>query len=345
MNFLDHVAPMPTAPPTTLDLQRRSAKSEQITITIAPNNICGYISERPGASRACAVDDYCYFFPPVPSLSYEHGGVFCCGSTSCQFRATCINSKEYFQSSKCDGGCEVDNYTLKCTNSASPYCNTVSWSGNTLDYWCNDIEITTAQSAALTYKGQKSREFTTIDEDDYSSLVSQISEAKTASITGGLATQTSSPTATETNSDDSGSSSAPVGAIAGGAVGGVAALGLLGLAVFFFMRRKKKQNQTTSTSAYQQAPGDNSGGPENKVAWPAGQQPGAPYYYHPNTPSTMTSTVSPNSQYMYPQAAGYPAGFQPQQPAIHEAGGEAVESKPQELADTVHGRKEPVELA
>ncbi|KAF5021547.1 hypothetical protein F66182_6404 [Fusarium sp. NRRL 66182] len=327
MAILDTVAPMQTDPPTTFDLERRQATSDQITITIAPDNVCGFISERMGASRACPVDDHCYFFPPVPSLSFENGGVLCCGSTSCQYHATCIDSK--------------------ATDTASPFCNTVSWSGNTVDYWCNDVDITTAQVAALTYRGQKPRSFTTIDEDDVSSLQSQISAAKTGGNAVGEATRASEPSATETSVDENSSSAAPTGAIVGGAVGGVATIAILGLAIFFFLRRKKKQSQATSHSAYQPAPRDDNGAavPENKGAWPHGQQQGVPYCYDPNTPSTVHSMASPGSQYMQTQFAGYQSGYQLQQPAIHEADGEALESKPQELADTGHGRREAAELA
>jgi hypothetical protein len=118
MGILDDLIPRPTAPPATRTLKRRAVTSSQtttqeITITIAPDNTCGYISERLGASRACPLNDWCYFFPPVPAQSFTNGGVLCCGETSCQYHATCVNSEEYFVSSKCDGGCEVDNYTLK----------------------------------------------------------------------------------------------------------------------------------------------------------------------------------------------------------------------------------------
>ncbi|KAF5248329.1 hypothetical protein FANTH_5958 [Fusarium anthophilum] len=290
------------------------------------NNTCGYISERLGASRACSLYDWCYFFLPAPAQSFTNGGVLCCGETSCQYHATCVNSEEYFVSST-QGGYSTD--------SASPYCNTVSWEGSTFDYWCNDLDISTAQSAALTYKGQTSREFGTINERDYSSLLSQMTEAQTersvnAEATG---TATSQSTATETNRD-SGSSGTPVGAIAGGTVGGVAALAIVGLVVFFFLRRKKK-SKAASSSNYQQAPGG------DKPGWNQQQQHGG-YYYDPNSPSTGCNG-SPNSNYGYQQARDYPAGHQ--QPAIHEAGGEAVGSIPQELPDSGPGEKKPVELA
>jgi hypothetical protein len=123
-----------------------------------------------------------------------------------------------------------------------------------------------------------------------------------------------------------------VAAIVGGTVSGVAVIAAL-LGFFFFLRRKKRQSKATSPPEDQQGPE----GAGIKSPWTPGQQSGAPYYYDPNSPQ---SNLSPNSQYVYPQAAG----FQPQQNVIHEAGGEAVDlsSKPQELADN---KKEPAELA
>ncbi|PCD35767.1 hypothetical protein AU210_008326 [Fusarium oxysporum f. sp. radicis-cucumerinum] len=284
MGILDDLIPRPTAPPATRTLKRRAVTSsqtttEEITITIAPDNTCGYISERLGASRACPLND--------------------------------------------------------CTDSESPYCNTVSWEGSTFDYWCNDLDISTAQSAALTYKGQTSREFGTINERDHSSLLSQMTEAKTEGSVNveATGTATSQSAATETNKD-SGSSGTPVSATAGGTVGGVAGLAIIGVAVFFFLCRKKK-SKASSSSKYQQAPGG------DKPGWNQQQQQGG-YYYDPNSPSTGYNG-SPNGQYGYQQAGGYPAGHQ--QPAIHEAGGEAVGSIPQELPDSGRGKKKPVELA
>ncbi|KAM0236857.1 hypothetical protein ACHAPO_004899 [Fusarium lateritium] len=211
----------------------------------------------------------------------------------------------------------------------------ISWKGNITDHWCNDIDITTAQSAALTYKGQKDPpEFSTLNQEELSSLESQMSEARTAGTAYGVpkqtSEQTSGSTATETNADDGGSSETPVAAIVGGTVSGVVVLAAAGLGLFFFLRRKKKKQQSKAASptGFQQ--------PENKSPWSPGQQPGAPYYYDPNNPQ---SNISLNSQYVYPQAAG----FQPQQNVIHEAGGEAVDpsSQPQELPAN---KKEPAEL-
>lgn len=200
-----------------------------------------------------------------------------------------------------------------------------------MDYWCNDLDISTAQSAALTYKGQASREFGTINERDYSSLLSQMTEAQTEVSVNAEATRTGTATsktaATETNRDG-GTSGTPVGAIAGGTVGGVAALALIGVGAFFFLRRKKK-SKASDSSNYQQAPGG------DKPGWSQQQQQGGYYYYYyydPNSPSAGYNG-GPNGQHGY------------QQPAIHEAGDEAVGSIPQELPDSGPGKKKPVELA
>ena len=208
------------------------------------------------------------------------------------------------------------------TNSDAPYCNTVSWKGNTLDYWCNDLDITTAQSAALTYKEQKEPpKFSTANEEDVSSIDAEISRARTGGSVDPGPTQTSQPTVAETNNDDGGSET-PVAVIVGGTVTGVVVLAAMGLGLFFFMRRKKKKSKAKSASDDQQT--------ENKTAWSPGQQPGAPYYYDPNSPQ---NNLGLNGQYI--------AELPPQQTVVHEADGQAVAAKPQELPD--NGK--PAELA
>ncbi|KAF4974699.1 hypothetical protein FZEAL_8428 [Fusarium zealandicum] len=324
--------PRPTAPPTLAQLHRRTESSGAglITISVAPDNICGYISERPGAQHACSAQERCLLVPPLPaSYSIENGGILCCD-----------------ENSKCDDGCAVDNFILKCVDETARYCNTVSYSGNILDYWCNSIDISTAQRAETTYKGQDARDFATIDEDEYSSIQSMVSQAQTAGNGIGTASRTSSPEATETNTDDDSGGSPPTGAIVGGVVGGVGAIALLFLAVLFFLRRKKKQNEAATpdnpaTGASAASPGMS----ETKGAWPSPgqQQPGMAYYYDPNNPNTPATyqTISPNSAYNQQQYAGY-------QPIIAEADGETVKAQPQELGNTEVEKKQkpgPTELA
>ncbi|KAM0428278.1 hypothetical protein ACHAPT_007179 [Fusarium lateritium] len=349
MGFLNY-GPMQTAPASLDDLHRRE-EDEGLVISRAPDYICGFISGRPGASFACPVDDYCYFFPPASIQTPAHNRVVCCDETSCEYFTTCYNSKEYFSASKCTDGCEVDNFILKCTESDYPYCHTVSWEGNTIDYSCNDVDITTIMSAALSYKGEEERTFATLNEKQLDSILSQLSEASTAEITDGTATRTSAPSATDADSDSGGSGN-HTGAIVGGVVGGVAAIALVVVAILLFLRlRKKKKAQAANPPAYQQTPP----GGENKAAWQPGQQqqPGAPYYYDPHGGATQTTTPSMAASGVASPNSGYsqmtvPAGYQPQQQAaIHEAEAEVISDKPQELADGVAVKKpqEPVELA
>ncbi|KAM5353824.1 hypothetical protein ACJ41O_000474 [Fusarium nematophilum] len=360
MAILD-ATPRPTAPPSPQELERRTEATTPMTVFYAPDSVCGYISERPGASRVCPSDDICFFIPPHQTST---GGIACCGSTSCQYHATCINYEEYYESSKCDGGCEVDNFTLKwqasprinlchrwliiiipSTNTASPYCNTVEYFDTILDYWCNDLDITTRQSAETTFSGQSSRSFGTVDEEEFSSLESQISQAASGNV--GQTTETRRPDSSDNdkNNDDDGGGGgggSSTGAIVGGVVGGVGTIALVGLGIFLYFRRKKK-SQAANPPAYQPP------GSESKGVYPSpGQQPGGnAYHYDPNNPNTPSAqTISPNSVYsQQQQVAGFQPGFVPQQAVIHEVEGEGAKSQPQELAETGPGKKEPVELS
>lgn len=308
MGLINDYGSMQTPAPSLEDLHRR--QDEEMTVTRAPDGICGFISERPGASLGCPNDDYCYFFPAAAQQTPSHNRVICCGETSCQWYSTCYNSAEYFTSKKCTDGCEVDNYILKCTAEDGPYCNTISWEGNTIDYSCNDADITTMMSAALTYKGEEGREFFTMSGDQVSVLFrDQDGTESTAESGDSTATKGSAPAATE--SKDSGGSGTNTGAIVGGVVGGVGAIALLAVAILLFLRmRRKKKVQDVSPPEYEATPRDDN---SNKEALQPGQQAGTPY-----------SDTPPNAAL-----------------AVHEV---EVKDKPQELADNAP-KKEPVELA
>ncbi|KAI8668289.1 hypothetical protein NCS55_00854200 [Fusarium keratoplasticum] len=310
MGFITSYGSMQTPAPSLDDLHRREDK--KMTVTRAPDEICGFISERPGATFGCSLGDYCYFFPPASQQTPQHNRVVCCGEGECQWFSTCYNFEEYYTSRKCTDGCEVDNYILKCTGTDLPYCNTVSWEGNTVDYACNDVDITTTMSAALTYKGQKnSRKFFTMNDEQVSALFQGLDgPASTTEGSDSTATKGSAPAATEAKDSDGGSGT-NTGAIVGGVVGGVGAIALFAVAILLFLRmRKKKKAQDVSPPEYEATPRDDN---NNKEALQPGQQAGAPY-----------SDTLPNAA-----------------PAIHEA---EVKDKPQELADNAP-KKEPVELA
>jgi hypothetical protein len=91
------------------------------------------------------------------------------------------------------------------------------------------------------------------------------------------ASNNTNTTNNENTSEDSGSSnSTPVGAIAGGVVGGLAGLALIATAVWFFLRRR---NQATGAHS-QEGPKELWGGPPNSVP-PSSTMSPAPPYVHP----------------------------------------------------------------
>ncbi|KAF4969917.1 hypothetical protein FZEAL_10141 [Fusarium zealandicum] len=368
----DGVSPRPTTPPRVRDLFRRADDDEAQTVLVAPDATCGYISGLVGAAYTCGDDSdsaTCVF---LTSSAAGDGAVACCNSDQCGYRATCVDYDNYFTSSKCNDGCKIDIYTLKCTQTSAQYCNTVSFDGGIVDYWCNSLSISTAQKASTKYLGQTGKHsFSEL------ALTSSSELSFAASVTGDAASDaTSDPSATETNdtSDkDNEGSSTNVGAIVGGVVGGVGAIGLIGIAAFFLLRRRSKKQP----DPMQQQPGSGPGGynpvPQNMAGYydpnkaygtpSPGQQYQAPTvgYYPaqagtpdsnglthptppPQDPRMAHVTASPDpSFYQQPfpgqqpgfqQHPGYQPqpGFQPQPYVIHEAGGEAVGSKPQELA-------------
>ncbi|CAG9950157.1 unnamed protein product [Clonostachys rosea f. rosea IK726] len=91
------------------------------------------------------------------------------------------------------------------------------------------------------------------------------------------ASNNTNTTNNENTSEDSGSSnSTPVGAIAGGVVGGLAGLALIATAVWFFLRRR---NQAIGAHS-QEGPKELWGGPPNSVP-PSSTMSPAPPYVHP----------------------------------------------------------------
>jgi len=317
----DGWTPRPTPPPGLSGLRKRQNRDDEededgTTVFVAPDNTCGYVDARAGAHFTCSADYSCVFFTATAGAS---GYVGCCDEISCGIRLDCIDYDSFYSSSACDNGCQVDAYTLKCMDEAMPYCNTLSFSSNIIDYWCNSLDISTAQSAATAFAGDD-RTFEPLVLDD---VISSYTFEEDTTAPG--PSITADPTATATgdadddddadsdrsNSDndddrrkkDDGGSSTPVGPIVGGVVGGVAAIGLGGLGLWLFFRNKKKKQAASSSQSPSvvYAPVQQGGPPHPGMSPSPGQgyqQPGG--YYDPNAAQT----------YQYPQQTG---GFQPQQ--------------------------------
>ncbi|KAG9257411.1 uncharacterized protein F5Z01DRAFT_385953 [Emericellopsis atlantica] len=328
----DGWTPRPTAPPGGLrPLIKRQINSNDnedgTTVLIAPDNTCGFISARPGALFACSPTYSCVFFTASAPLT---GNVACCDDFQCGARISCIDYDSYYSSSACDDGCRVDAFTVKCMDSAMPYCNTISFADDIYDYWCNSLDISTAQSASTAYSGQTGRQFSPLPLDDPESSLTLEAESE---IPG--ATVTADPTSTDggdngdkkddgdgdndkgngngkdNDNDDDGDNGTPIGPIVGGVVGGIGAIALGGLGLWLFFRKKKKKQAaaaadasavTSPTMAY--APPHQGPSPGNP------QQPfQQPTYYDPSEGGAMGAAYS-YAPHQHPQHQHqHPGGF------------------------------------
>ncbi|CRK45303.1 hypothetical protein BN1723_006530 [Verticillium longisporum] len=229
------------------------------------------------------------------------------------------------------------------TESSARYCNTISFSSNIWDYFCNSIEISTPQVATTTYQGQSNAE-------DWAPLVltgsgeSSVTlppESARTPIFDDESSRSPAPSSTGGSTTDGGSgssgggSSTPVGAIVGGVVGGVAAIAIAGFLIWFCLRRKKKQeqakNQPIPPPVMQQAPGPQSSYPPSS---PPPQHPSPnshQSYYDPKfggyvqnyqqTPSPGNDAYSPGFQQqqqqpLYGQQQTSPGGYYPAGAAV-----------------------------
>ncbi|KAH0442241.1 hypothetical protein CcaCcLH18_01679 [Colletotrichum camelliae] len=302
---LDQFSPQPTKAPAYAELRRRQT-SAATTVLVAPDNTCGYISGRAGAAYTCGSAASCIFFT---STSRVKGFVACCDADDCGARRTCYDARQISSSSVCDNGCMVDKYTLKCTNTARPYCNTISFSGSVFDYWCNTIEISTAQAAVTTFEGQTGRTWVplALTDDATSSLRAPSASGRfTATGTGSPADPVASdPTSNNNdgnnNDGNDNKSSTPVGAIIGGVVGGLAVIALVGLGIFLILRKKKKPAQNQNQN--QQPPPIQPQMAQNNYQGPP------PQASPPNQYASTTQTQVWDHKYGGPPVAGYPQSY------------------------------------
>ncbi|KAM7208629.1 hypothetical protein V8F20_001052 [Naviculisporaceae sp. PSN 640] len=148
---LNAQSPRTTDPPAVPEILRRQSGSNRTdTLIHAPDNTCGYISGRLGASLACYSTRTCVFVP-----SQELRG--CCDETDCGFLRACRDIEEASNSRSCDDGCLMDTLTLKCTETSFPFCNTALFLGSISDFFCNSLNISTPQRVETTWSGQTDR--------------------------------------------------------------------------------------------------------------------------------------------------------------------------------------------
>ncbi|KAL4730362.1 hypothetical protein ACLX1H_002396 [Fusarium chlamydosporum] len=317
-------SPVPTDAPQlagAMDLKFALGKRELGTTT------CGF--GKSGNSFTC--------ISSVATCSYSNGWIGCCetGRACKSVKTTCV---DYTASSSVCAFLE-DFHTL-CCDSTAQFCHT--WVGTTSgDPYTILACDTTKGSSALLFSDPLATGDSESSQSDASATKDATSTTKEAAST---ITETEAAATESEKKDDGGT---PVGAIAGGVVGGVAALALVGIAGFLLFRRRKK------TAAAAAAP-PAGGNPQNPP--PMAQSPQSPGFV-PSSPSNATypsgvpsnfqgyqQTYDPALATPYgqpqgyqqpgyggysPQPQGYPQqgfGQQGQYPAQYGAGGYGVPS-------------------
>ncbi|KAI0113718.1 hypothetical protein GGR51DRAFT_21669 [Nemania sp. FL0031] len=318
-----------TPGPNVKDLFRRADGDS--TVLIGPDNTCGYVSGRAGAPITCNTAYTCAL---VIESTYGRAG--CYSGEDFGIRATCYDYNQVYQSSYCDDGCLQDTYTLKCTETTASYCNTITFFSGVIDFFCASLNISTPQQLYTTYNGEDDGRtwqevvltptssgtdagsatddgsvFFTFGSSTDTDFASGTSTSSTGSSTGssGGSSGSSGSSSDSGNSPTTKKSSTPIGPIVGGVVGGVAALALLGLAIFFLVRHNNNKKKVTSPEQppmQQQpqqppAPGAGAGYPPQQGGYTNGAAYGQPPY--------AQQTPPPPQGYYPPGTEQKPAGF------------------------------------
>jgi len=181
----------------------------------------------PDRSLSCGIDSACV----LNSLQSKVG---CCPDTSlgCPIWTTCYDLTESSKYTTNNG------YSLWCGDSTYPRCLTHKYASD--DIFSGYTLLGCGQTAGsdVVYYTSTGRAAPT--------TTTTRPRSTDSTTTPGTVTTTSAPPTTTAASSSGG---APVGAIAGGVVGGVAALSLIALGVFFIIRRGKQPRDGGAHSA------------------------------------------------------------------------------------------------
>ncbi|KAK4453090.1 hypothetical protein QBC34DRAFT_216502 [Podospora aff. communis PSN243] len=203
-------APEPTDMPTPgFELMKRQSGG---------NNTCGYINGV-FTSRSAIVCNPGWDCHPDQRL----GVMGCCSKgNNCVAETLCWNSVQSRSYSGDDGG-----RIRWCSDSRAPYCALGRFtSGAYSSYEVLFCDANPSRTYSLSY-------FTP-------QAITTPPSSQTSSATSTSSDTSATPTASQTQTPAPSSSSAPAGAIAGGVVGGIAAIGLIALGIIFLWRRKSK---------------------------------------------------------------------------------------------------------
>ncbi|KAH0499207.1 hypothetical protein TgHK011_006413 [Trichoderma gracile] len=326
-------SPRPTQAPKPLLGRMMVPRADDFTL--GPQT-CGFVPGTAGNSFTCISSGF--------TCTPQQGHVGCCepNSACSLIKTTCIDYK-----ASQGGACNLpsDYHTLCCGTSSLPACYTwvVSTSAASDDatslYTLFDCSPRAGRGTLLTVDPGWSSTHTFGPTTTTSTTSSETSSTST----------TSSPEPTHKSS----SSSTPVAAIAGGTVGGVAALGLVGLAAFLFIRRHRAQNAPPNATLggnspqNQNAAGPGGGAGGGGAVYPSGVPAGyAPVPMHQQGydaqhmgqygqqgggyPQQYPGQYPPHQQQQY----NYPVEVNGSTPGVFKEGDLSPQQRPMELAAT-----------
>ncbi|KAK4219443.1 hypothetical protein QBC37DRAFT_135895 [Rhypophila decipiens] len=258
-------APAPTSPPV---LPAGALEGRGVN-----NNTCGYLNGIGTSSMWCPTSQFC-------AVNEVNSHVGCCDdtATNCNVWTTCLKSADASKFTTDNG------LTLWCGFTDYPNCLTHIYAGDVAEGYTL-LGCGVAQGTDKIY-------YTAFDESSSASSSSPSSTDTSAtksesSSSSSTRTGLLGPGATNTppvTQSSGGGSSTPLGAIIGGAVGGVAALALIGFGIFFLVRQnnKRKANIAPATAAAAAPPSGpgSPGGPGPDPASPAGTTPAMAQHGH-----------------------------------------------------------------
>jgi hypothetical protein len=257
-------------------------------------NTCGYVDGNSRSNYVCANSEaQCLY-------NTEASAVGCCLTTDCLIYTACLP----FASSDATRASDFDaERTRICSDSDLPACAVFSYADPSGSL--SGFTIPTCDTAETTYTmyftptgGSSSTRETSATEDSESSTEAAAepsSEPSTPSEDddGNQSPAETSATAGSDPETSAEVSSTPVGPIVGGVIGGVAALGLLGLGIFFLVRRKNKNTASPGMTAAHAGP---PGGP-GYMGGPPGGPHGLPGYGNQAPPPEMAGMTGAYDHY------------------------------------------------
>lgn len=259
---------------------------------LGPDNTCGYVDGLSVSSKTCDPSQRC-----AGVIIDDVATMGCCetAAEACTWYGNCVGYRGYWSSSLCGAACQADINTLKCTNSARPYCYSYMIPRSSIGFYsCASTFSSDFDRFETTYSGQVAvRTWKKVYDTDSAAASSVLipttslgtgkgfvlTAAASSGSDGAAATTDAAGAAAATDGAGSSTGStgkigkkgkkSSVGGIVGGVVGGLLALGAI-VAGIIFVLLKKKKNKNNATPAVAGAPG---AGPDMSQQ-PQYQQPG-----------------------------------------------------------------------